>query len=84
MLRARTCSDCGSAVVNGNGIERDINGRGVNGGNITSDCGSDSNSDSGNIITLAHVASYCLVAYVIAAAPIVWVSRSYLDIYRNY
>ena len=25
-----------------------------------------------------------LVAYVIAAAPIVWVSRSYLDIYRNY
>ena len=25
-----------------------------------------------------------LVAYVIAVAPIVWVSRSYLDIYRNY
>ena len=25
-----------------------------------------------------------LVAYEIAVAPIVWVSRSYLDIYRNY
>ena len=25
-----------------------------------------------------------LVAYVIAVTPIVWVSRSYLDIYRNY
>ena len=25
-----------------------------------------------------------LVAYVIAVTPIVWVSRRYLDIYRNY
>ena len=40
----------------------------------------------GQYIFIFNISEQCyvLVAYVIAVAPIVWVPRSYLDIYRNY
>ena len=35
-------------------------------------------------VLVVSVQQVVLVAYVIAVTPIVWVSRRYLDIYRNY